>query len=57
MTPNFEDYSCEMVFGQMATPIEEDESIQNQPCLVDRCSMAIATAESCPSLGEATPAE
>ena len=54
MTPNFEDYSCEMVFGQMAIPIEEDESIQNQPCLIDRCSMAIAEVEACPSLRDKT---
>jgi Beta-carotene isomerase D27-like, C-terminal len=52
MTPNFEDYSCEMVFGQMATPIEDDASIQNQPCLIDQCSMAVATLETCPSLSD-----
>jgi hypothetical protein len=32
MTPNFEDYSCEMIFGQMPLPIEQ-EAAYNQPCL------------------------
>ncbi|MBD0336827.1 MAG: DUF4033 domain-containing protein [Cyanobacteria bacterium Co-bin13] len=32
MTPNFEDYSCEMVFGQVPLPLEQ-EAAYNQPCL------------------------
>lgn len=32
MTPNFEDLSCEMVFGQMPPPVKSDEAME-QPCL------------------------
>jgi hypothetical protein len=37
MTPNFEDFSCEMVFGQ-APPALETEAAYQQPCLQDQCS-------------------
>ncbi|MGD1900928.1 MAG: DUF4033 domain-containing protein [Geitlerinemataceae cyanobacterium] len=50
MTPNFEDYSCKMVFGQVATPVEEDESLQEQSCLVGRCAIAVPSAETCPRM-------
>ncbi len=33
LTPNFEDLSCEMVFGQMP-PALETEDAYNQPCLI-----------------------
>lgn len=33
LTPNFEDMSCEMVFGQMP-PALETEAAYNQPCLM-----------------------
>ncbi|MEB3293150.1 MAG: DUF4033 domain-containing protein [Synechococcales bacterium] len=49
MTPNFEDLSCEMVFGQMPVPLEQ-EAIYHQACLTDRCSMASAIAPACPKL-------
>jgi hypothetical protein len=49
MTPNFEDYSCEMVFGQVPPPLETEAAGQ-QPCLVGRCSMASAKAIACPKL-------
>ncbi|MGD1950192.1 MAG: DUF4033 domain-containing protein [Leptolyngbyaceae cyanobacterium] len=32
MTPNFDDFSCDMVFGQMPPPLETEEAYQ-QPCL------------------------
>ncbi|CAG9461679.1 unnamed protein product [Pedinophyceae sp. YPF-701] len=38
MNPNFEDLSCEMIFGQAPPPIEEDEAYQ-QPCFVGKCSV------------------
>jgi hypothetical protein len=47
MTPNFEDMSCEMVFGQ--SPPEIDP-VYEEPCLVAYCSMASPTAETCPKL-------
>jgi hypothetical protein len=39
MTPNFEDFSCEMVFGQ-SPPALETEAAYQQPCLQDQCSTA-----------------
>jgi hypothetical protein len=51
MVPDFEDYSCEMVFGQIPPPLEE-EAVYYQPCLRDRCPTAQAQAESCPKVRE-----
>ena len=51
MTPNFEDFSCEMVFGQMPPPLETEASYQ-QPCLQTHCSMAQAQAVACPKVRE-----
>jgi hypothetical protein len=39
MTPNFEDFSCEMAFGQVP-PDLETEAAYNQSCLQDQCSTA-----------------
>ena len=49
LTPNFEDFSCEMVFGQMP-PSLETESAYQQPCLRERCPTASATLEPCPKV-------
>lgn len=49
MIPNFEDFSCEMVFGQPPPPLETEEA-SRQPCLADQCSMARSDAEVCPKL-------
>ncbi|KAL3817863.1 hypothetical protein ACJIZ3_003768 [Penstemon smallii] len=49
MTPNFEDMSCEMVYGQVPPPFEEDPATK-QPCLADFCSIANPTASLCPKL-------
>lgn len=49
MTPNFEDYSCEMVFGQVPPPVET-EPCYHQPCLVDKCAIASPRATACPKL-------
>jgi hypothetical protein len=48
MTPNFEDFSCEMVFGQPPPPLETEDAY-NEPCLKDRCPTAQSGA------GVATP--
>ncbi|GFZ01393.1 hypothetical protein Acr_15g0000020 [Actinidia rufa] len=34
MIPNFEDMSCEMVYGQVPPPFEEDPA-SKQPCFAD----------------------
>ena len=47
MTPNFEDLSCEMVFGQIPPKLETEEAYQ-QPCLPDNCSMASPKSDRCP---------
>ncbi|MEM6592439.1 MAG: DUF4033 domain-containing protein [Cyanobacteria bacterium P01_H01_bin.119] len=49
MTPNFETYSCDMVFGQAPPPLETEE-IYAQPCLVGHCTMASPEAPSCPKV-------
>ncbi len=49
LTPNFEDMSCEMVFGHPAPPIEE-ESLYHQPCLVGDCTIAQPKAPVCPQV-------
>jgi Beta-carotene isomerase D27-like, C-terminal len=49
MTPNFEDYSCEMVFGQIPPPLDAEEA-GHQPCLIGRCTMASTRATACPKL-------
>jgi hypothetical protein len=47
MVPNFEDFSCEMIFGQMP-PDLQDEDCYQQPCLVNHCS--IASPAPCPKV-------
>ena len=49
MTPNFEDFSCDMVFGQNP-PDLETEAVYEEPCLVGQCSMASADAQPCPKV-------
>ena len=49
MTPNFEDFSCEMVFGQVPPPLES-EPIYDQPCLAGDCPTADIKAQACPRL-------
>jgi hypothetical protein len=49
MTPNFEDFSCQMVFGQPPPPLETEEAYQ-QPCLADQCTTARLNAEPCPKV-------
>lgn len=49
MTPNFEDFSCEMVFGQEPPPLET-EAAYHQPCLLTQCSMANERATTCPKV-------
>ncbi|WP_031292891.1 DUF4033 domain-containing protein [Leptolyngbya sp. Heron Island J] len=47
MTPNFEDLSCDMVFGQMPPPLETEAAYQ-QPCL-QACAVA-SEAPVCPKV-------
>ena len=44
MTPNFEDFSCEMVFGQ-DPPALETEAVYHQPCLQKQCATAAEEPE------------
>jgi len=46
MTPNFEDFSCEMVFGQAPPPLETEAAYQT-PCLVGECATAGPVAHPC----------
>ncbi|HBQ98936.1 MULTISPECIES: DUF4033 domain-containing protein [unclassified Roseofilum] len=47
MTPNFEDFSCEMVFGQYPQPLEQEAAFE-QSCLKDHCAIASVKPEPCP---------
>jgi hypothetical protein len=49
MTPNFEDLSCTMVFGQIA-PIPLLDPAYIQPCLAQQCPTARQGAAPCPKL-------
>lgn len=49
MNPNFEDMSCEMVYGQVPPPFEEDP-VAKQPCLADICTIANPSSSFCPKL-------
>ncbi|MCM1984588.1 beta-carotene isomerase domain-containing protein [Lyngbya confervoides] len=42
LTPNFEDFSCEMVFGSAPPPLQS-EAIATQPCLPRHCNQATPT--------------
>ena len=50
MTPNFEDYSCEMIFGRVPAPLES-EAVYAQPCLAAACPTAVL-AGPCPKVRE-----
>ena len=39
MKPNFEDLSCEMIFGEMPPPVHLDE-VYNEPCFTKNCALA-----------------
>ncbi|MEM7796911.1 MAG: DUF4033 domain-containing protein [Cyanobacteria bacterium P01_C01_bin.118] len=47
MTPNFEDLSCDMVFGQAPPPLETEDAYQ-QACL-DDCTVA-GSVKACPKV-------
>lgn len=49
MIPNFEDMSCEMVYGQVP-PSFEDDPVSTQPCFTDICSNANPSSPVCPKL-------
>ncbi len=49
MTPNFEDFSCEMVFGQPPPPLQT-EAAYNEPCLKDQCPTAQSAIAPCPKV-------
>lgn len=49
MNPNFEDLSCEMIFGQRAPPIEQDP-LYNQPCFAHECTLAKREPVPCPKI-------
>lgn len=49
LTPNFEDLSCKMIFGQIPPPIETDEAY-TQPCLALQGAGARRATSVCPKL-------
>lgn len=50
MVPNFEDYSCDMIFGQVPPDLTTEETYQ-EPCL-QSCPTANLSARSCPKVRE-----
>lgn len=51
MTPDFEDMSCTMVFGQQAPTPTEDPAF-SEPCLIGQCDIASAKAAACPKASD-----
>ncbi|KAL1358112.1 beta-carotene isomerase D27, chloroplastic [Arachis hypogaea] len=49
MIPNFEDMSCDMVYGQAPPPFEEDP-VSKQPCYAEICSVSTPSSSVCPKL-------
>lgn len=49
MKPNFEDLSCEMIFGQMPSKFDEDPTYA-QPCFLSKCSLAPSQLLPCPKV-------
>lgn len=49
MIPNFEDMSCEMIYGQVPPPFEEDP-VAKQSCYANICSIASPNSAVCPKL-------
>ena len=49
MTPNFEDFSCDMVFGQMPPDLKTEE-VYKEPCLIGQCSVASTDNRPCPKV-------
>ncbi|KAI5406784.1 beta-carotene isomerase D27, chloroplastic [Lathyrus oleraceus] len=49
MIPNFEDMSCDMVYGQ-TPPSFEDDPVSKQPCYAEICSVANPNSSVCPKL-------
>ena len=47
LTPNFENLSCEMIFGQMPPHLSEEAAYQ-QACLAEQCETANLTSDRCP---------
>ncbi len=51
MIPDFSDFSCEMIFGQLPPALEEEDAY-HEPCLTHTCIMAKSEASSCPKVRE-----
>lgn len=49
MTPNFEDFSCEMIFGQHPPDLDMEEA-SKQPCLQNHCPTASTFSKPCPKI-------
>lgn len=49
MTPNFEDLSCKMIFGQVPSTPETDPAY-TQSCLENQCPTASFSSTACPKL-------
>ncbi len=51
MIPDFTDFSCKMIFGQVPPPLEQEDAY-HQPCLTHTCNMAQPNSKSCPKVRE-----
>lgn len=49
LNPNFEDLSCDMIFGQLPPPLVS-EDIYQQPCLAEQCDTAQQDCLPCPKI-------
>lgn len=49
MVPNFEDMSCDMIYGQVPLPLDQDPAM-SQPCYKNLCITALGKDRDCPKL-------
>ena len=58
VNPNFEDLSCEMIFGKPPPPVELD-AVYNQPCFTTQCNLGTISSRSalapCPKIDTERP--
>ena len=51
LTPDFEDMSCKMVFGQKALPPSQDPAFI-EPCFAGQCNITLPRAKACPKVSD-----
>jgi hypothetical protein len=50
MNPNFEDLSCEMIFGQAPPENLKNDPVYDKPCFASQCSIGEPGPDPCPKI-------